>query len=387
MKIYFFEENIDRMGGVERIVSLLANSLSSDYDVKVVSLKKTRDKEFFTYSDCVKRIYIDQKNFLNSWHNNKNLFKKKFYSLYYRINNFFLNFKKKKLFKEINQNDILIFGRIQVALKWLPFLDKNNKIIIRDANHYYCNDKKNESKIIDLLNNYVNLLIVSSDESKAVYEKLIKSDSIKIKKIYNPLGITSENLYNYDAKKIVAVGRYDSQKGFDVLLKSFKIVEKKHNDWHLTIVGPKYEDLESLLNEMAIKNVQVISEQKDIKNALKDASLYVMTSRYEGYANSLVEALACGIPSISFNWLLGVDEIIDDKENGEIVKLHDRFKYFEGATFDDDIESLASTISKLIENKKLLDKYSKNALKIVDSRLKDKIVSYWKKEIERIEND
>ena len=121
MKIYFFEENIDKMGGVERIISTLANSLSSCYEIKVISLKKTRQSEFFKYNDEVEIIYIDKINYLSTWHNNKNIFKKKIYSLYYRINNLFLDSKKKKIFSNIKDEDVLVFGRIQVALKWLPY--------------------------------------------------------------------------------------------------------------------------------------------------------------------------------------------------------------------------------------------------------------------------
>lgn len=376
------------MGGVERIVSLLANNLSAFYEVKVISNKKTRDKEFFYYEDKVQRIYIDKHNYLSSWHNNANIFKKKCYSLYYRFINIFLSKKRKKIFKEITDNDILVFGRIQVAIKWLPFLKPNYKIIIRDANHYYCHNEKERKEISNLLNNYTNLLIVSSDESKAVYDKVLEKKKLKIKKIYNPLGIIPEDLYNYENKKIIAVGRMDSQKGFDVLLKAYKIVYEKHSDWTLEIVGPKESDLSDLINSLKItKGVKIREEVSDIKLALKNSSLYVMTSRYEGYANSLVEALSCGIPSISFDWLLGVDEIIDDKSNGEIVKLVDRMAYFEGKNNEKDILSLANTMNNLIENKKRMNDYHKNALLISESRNKDQIITCWKKEIEMIEND
>ena len=387
MKLYFFEENIDKMGGVERIISLLANNLSEYYETKVISLKKTKKEEFFSYYDRVERIYIDEHNYLSSWHNNKNIIKKKIYSLYYRFNNMLLLHKKKKLFRNIKEDDVLIFGRIQVALKWLPYLKPKNKIIIRDANHYYCNNEKDKSKINNLLSNYTNLLIVSSEESKKVYKKVLDKCPT-VKKIYNPLGILPENLYNYDSKKIVAVGRYDTQKAFDVLLKAFSLVYEKNSDWSLEIVGPKYAELEDLILELNIKDsVKVTPALKDVKLALKDSSLCVMTSRYEGYANSLVEALVCAIPSISFNFLLGVEEIIKDGENGEVVKLKDRFKYFDGKNDDEDIANLANTISKLIENRKLMDKYSKNAIKMRDSRNKENIIECWKEEIEILEND
>lgn len=388
MRIYIFEENIDKMGGVERIVSLLANNLSSSYEVVVISLKKARKQEFFPYQDNIQRIYIDRHNYLSTWHNNSNIFKKKIYSLYYRLNNLFLKSKKKSIFNKITPNDILIFGRIQVALKWFSYLERDYKIIIRDANHYYCHNEKEKRNINNLLNNYCDLLIVSSDESKKVYEDVLGEKHPLIKKIYNPLGIIPENLYSYSNKKIVAVGRMDNQKAFDVLLKAFRLVNKEHPTWRLEIIGPKPDDLKELITNLKIEDsVNVISDVKDIKKALNKSSLYVMTSRYEGYANSLVEALSCGIPSISFDWMLGVDEIIKNKENGEIVKLNNRLDYFNGKTDDKDILLLAETINKLIDNQSLMDNYALKALEISVSRDKDKIINLWKKEIERLKND
>ena len=388
MSVYIFEENIDKMGGVERIVSLLANNLSSFYDVNVISLKKTKKEEFFDYKDTVKRIYIDEHNYLSGWHNNKNVLKKRIYSLYYRINNFFLKTKKKQIFNKINEKDILIFGRIQVAIKWMPYLKKNYKIIIRDANHYYCNNIKEKKIITELLCDYTNLLIVSSDESKKVYEKVLSKNRPLIKKIYNPLGIVPSNLYNYNEKKIVAVGRFDKQKAFDVLIKAFSNVHKKHADWRLEIVGCEKMYFTDLIKKLHLDEVVSFrGEEKDIKKALYNSSLYVMTSRYEGYANSLVEAISCGIPSISFNWLMGVEEIINNHQNGEIVFLKDRFKYADGIDNDDDIKNLSKTICYLIENKKIMDSYSKKGLEICKTRDKDKIIDCWKRELEAIKND
>lgn len=387
MKLYFFEENIDKMGGVERVISTLANNLVNDYPVNVISLRKTSDKGFFKYDDRVLKIYIDTHNYFIKWKNNKNIILKKLYSIWYRFNNLFLISKKRKIFKNITCDDVLIFGRIQVALKWINYLKKDYKIIIRDANHYYCLNNKEKKSVPNLLNNYTNLLIVSSDESKRVYESILNKN-VLVEKIYNPLGINPVNSYDYDSKTIIAIGRMDKQKGFEVLLESFKMVLKKHKDWTLKIVGAKSSELVNLINSLNISsNVLLVSETSDITNEMLNSSMCVMTSRYEGYANSLVEALASSIPSISFDWLLGVNEIIDNKKNGEIVKLKNRYDYFNGIDSNDNIVSLTKNINYLIEHREILDTYSKEASKIIESRKKDIIINKWKEEIERLKND
>ena len=104
-----------------------------------------------------------------------------------------------------------------------------------------------------------------------------------------------------------------------------------------------------------------------------------MSSRYEGYANSLVEALACGIPSISYDWLTGPDEIIKNNVNGLIVNVENRIKFLSGEVNSHDINELAKAIIHLIENQDVCKKLSENSIKIVESSDKNKIIAEWEK--------
>lgn len=387
-QIVFFEACIDEMGGVERVISTLANNLIDDYQIKVISLYKTRNTPFFEYNDKIERIYL--RNDLKSKKYNRNEIKYYVYKIlekiYYKT---VINYKKKKISNRINKDDILIFGRISMAVEWIPKYLKDNKIVIRDASHYYCHNKEEQDKIIDILENYADLFIVSSDESKKVYQDMIKNEKCKIEKIYNPLGIDAKVGYKFDKKTIIAVGRCDFQKGYDVLIKSFSVVAQKYPECKLEIVGNYDDQLKKMIDELGLnKNVILTKECKNIVEKLNNSSIYITTSRFEGYANSLVEAVSCGVPSITTDWLLGANEIIKDKVNGRIVKLQDRFKYAEGIDNELDINNIANTIIELIENPKECEEYSRQSKKILESRNKEKIINIWKDKIERlIKND
>lgn len=379
-KVYVFEEGVDRMGGVERVVSTLANELSSSNNIEVVSFYKTREEEFFEYKDSVKLNYLTVQKHRKS---EKVTFKS---SLYYffriieKITDYIiLNMKLTEKCEEITSNDIVICGRIDVAIKIIPFIEESKKIIVRDAIHFNYYNELTKRKIIKILPK-VTVLIVSSDESKKIYEKLFVNSNLKIEKIYNPLGIEPKIGYSFKNRTIIAIGRMSSQKGYNNLLKTFKIVNEKYSDWKLKILGSTDKELQNYINELDIKNNVILENGKsDVVPELNTSSIYVMTSRYEGYANALVEAMACGVPSITYNWLCGSEEIITNKKDGIIVKLQDREKYASGLDFDKDVKNLANSIIYLIEHEHVCKDYSTIAAeKINQTRNKNVIINKWR---------
>ena len=386
-KIYFFEEGVDRVGGVERVISTLANEFSKEYKVNVISFYKTRPETFFKYNTDIDITYLSKRKRSKEKQSYKNKI------IYYIIRIFekakdmtYLAYKIDNVMDKVNKNDIIILGRVDVALKVLPYIGECKKVIVRDAIHLEYQNKKNKKKIAKLFPKKVDLLIVSSDESLKKYKEYIDCEKINIKKIYNPLGITPVQKCSIENKTIISVGRYSYQKGFENLIKAFKIVKEKFPDWKLKIVGNN-KDSDILIEQIKILNLEndVILEnsKKDVVEELNNSSIFVMTSRYEGYANALVEAMACGLPCISYNWLLGADEIIKDEENGTLVKLKNRYDYAKGIDSNEDIDNLGNAIIDLIEKPQKYNKYMENSAKIIESRDLKLIVSIWMSEMER----
>ena len=317
-KIYIIDECIDRVGGVERVICTLANKLVKNNEVTIISENKSRVEPFYNYDKKVNIRYLNDKFIIKSSSlKNKNLIYY-FYKIIEKINKkFIINYKIKKVVKEMGNADVVIFGRVFTALDFLKYMNKksNTKIIVRDAINLEYYSKKTREKIKKYFKDKIDYLIASSDESINIYKEFFNNESINILKIYNPLGIVPKKGFSYNNKKVISIGRLDIQKGFDYLIEAFSIVVKEHKDWKLEIYGDGNEKdrLLSLVNELHLENnVSILPSNKDVVNILNNSSIFVLPSRYEGYANILVESLACGVPSISYNWLTGVEEIIEN---------------------------------------------------------------------------
>ena len=184
------------------------------------------------------------------------------------------------------------------------------------------------------------------------YIFFVDSDQNILKKITyipNPISFPRSISEIKKAKIILSVGRLDYIKGFDILIKAWGLIFKKHTDWKMQIVGSGEEKdrLENLILENGIKNVELIAQQNYIENFYKKSSIYVMSSREEGFPMVLLEAMACGLPIISFA-NEGAKAIIENEKTGILVKLLDE-------------KELSLNISKLIEDKQLRERFGHNA--------------------------
>ncbi|WP_435418772.1 glycosyltransferase family 4 protein [Parerythrobacter aurantius] len=129
-----------------------------------------------------------------------------------------------------------------------------------------------------------------------------------------------------DTKNLVAVGRLTHQKGFDLLLRAFAEVAQKHHDWLLTIwgEGPDRNMLESLREELGLADrVLMPGVTNQPGGWIAEADAFVLSSRFEGWGLVLGEAMAAGLPSISFACDFGPAEMICHDEDGILVSAGD----------------------------------------------------------------
>ena len=191
--------------------------------------------------------------------------------------------------------------------------------------------------------------------------------------IYNPLPFLPEQQSDNTPKQVIAVGRYVPQKGFDRLISAWSIVNKKHPDWILRIYGDGMrEQLQNQIYELGISPSCILEHSTpDIVDKYCKSSIFVLSSRYEGFGMVIIEAMACGVPPVSFTCPCGPRDIISDGINGLLVE-------------NGNIEGLAEKICYLIENENVRREMGRQARMDIERFRIEPIAEQWKTLFESI---
>ncbi len=203
------------------------------------------------------------------------------------------------------------------------------------------------------------LIIAQCDEMRDDIISTYKLNNVdNVITIYNPIDVkfiknksTDFNPFNDTYVNIVSIGRLTYQKGFDILLKSISIVRELYPNVFLTIVGDGElrNYLIRLSNDLNIQNsVNFVGFQNNPYPYIKYSDLYVLSSRWEGFPNTLLEAITLNKKVVSTNCKSGTFEILNDYENGIIVKTDDPVSLAEG---------IISSIKKEIKYSEKYKKY------------------------------
>ena len=187
-----------------------------------------------------------------------------------------------------------------------------------------------------------------------------------IKVIPNMLTIAPKPVTDYSVKRVVCAGRYAPQKGFDLLIKAWQEIDSNLSDWHLYVFGNgSREPFQNLVNRYGLQdNIHLMEATPHIVDEFARSSIYVMSSRFEGFGLVLAEAMACGLPCVSFDCPHGPRDIITDGEDGILVE-------------NGNIKALARALEKLMNDANLRQSMGEKAISHVSRYDCDIIMKQW----------
>lgn len=176
-------------------------------------------------------------------------------------------------------------------------------------------------------------LVVLTDADKTDWQR---SGCTNVMCIPNPCSLFCQkvSIKSAKSKTILAVGRLHEQKGFDLLLQAWKPIEKTYSDWSLRIVGegPKRAELEAQIESQGLKRVVLAGATNNVLDEYEAASIFVLSSRYEGLPLALIEAMWSGLPCIAFDCPQGPAELLAENRgwlvpDGDIAELTAQIAY------------------------------------------------------------
>lgn len=369
-KIVYVTPALYMAGGVERVLTLKANYFAEHfgYDITII-LTEGKDKPlFYPLSDKIKVVNLNI-GFEDLWTCS---FTKKI----------FVYLKKQRQFKRALNKELM---------RLLP--DITISLLRREIN--FINDIKDGSKKIGELHinraNYRNFKIEKAGLIKTLFAKLWSVNLVlhlkKLDKLVvltekdreawveldnvisipDPLPFVPQKISALDNKRVVAIARYSHEKGIDLLLKAWAETEKGCNDWRLDVYGDgDTTPYEQLIDTLGINRSRCAlhGRTNNVEQEYVNSSLFVLSSRFEGFGMVLIEAMACGLPVVSFDCPWGPRSIISDGVDGFLAE--------NGSPLH-----LSSCMLKILKNPDLLETMAKSAIINVKRFRVEIVVQQW----------
>lgn len=370
MKIVYIIHGTYHGAGMERTLTLKANYLADKFghDVVIITTDQRKRPPYYPLSEKIQCIDLDI-NFdlyydkplavsVLSFLRKQSLIKKKLSTLLHALN-----------------ADIVIsmMGRI---ISFLPKIKDGSKKIYEYHFNKYVRSLMLENASwlkktayqwrawYELKNiKKMDAFVVLTHEDAAMWGNLKN-----IRVISNASSFFPKESTDSTQKVVISVGRFEHQKGYDRLVPVWQTIADKFPDWQLIVIGSgsKRSEIQAQIKQAGLEDSLILKDPvTDVEAELLKASIYLMTSRYEGFPMVLAEAMACSLPVVSFRCPCGPSDIIDHGQDGFLVD-------------DEDVSQMSTYLSMLMEDEAFRKEAGMAARNNIQRYSQEAIMSLWK---------
>ncbi|PEY78906.1 glycosyltransferase family 4 protein [Bacillus cereus] len=345
MKIMFVVPNMG-YGGAERVISILSNAfIEKGYEVKIL-IANSNGKSVYDLNSKIVVETIPSANIKNVY---------SMYKLLKSIRTITLNYKP---------DVIMSFMNDTCAITALATIGTGCPIIYSERNDPSNTNQSIKDKIYRyIVERFAKGFVFQSNGAKALYPKRVQNHAVVI---LNPIDTRKlPSYYSGERKKeIVSVGRLQSQKNQEMLIKAYSNIAKEYPEYNLIIYGEGdlRETLQQKIECLGLKDrIFLKGNISNVLDEINKASIFAFSSNYEGLPNALIEAMALGLPCISTDCSPGgAAMLINNYENGILVPIEDEKEFAAGLRYL--LSNYPSAINMGIEAQKIIKRTNESSI-------------------------
>jgi len=358
-KIIFCVRNMEMVGGKERAVANIASALSDHHSIAILNLEGST-KSFYSLDPKIKLFSLHALNFLGRPKGLKTAWL------------FFTGIRAIGRFIQREKPDLLIGNDFLINIMLvLAKLFTGSKVNIVGWEHVTLEEPIIGSRprlraLRDFFYKKLKRLVVITQSDMSFCEK----KSIHSSLIPYPQSFPFHDTIDYGQKCILTIARLSYQKGIDLYLQLIGSLRDHLDGWRFMLVAKEDDisrtQLEQMISQYGVMDfIDVEAPSSDVTKFYKRASIFLLTSRYEGLPITLIEAQTCGLPCISFDCKTGPAEIIHSGKDGYVVPVFD-------------VQEMGRCLIKLINDEDLRRSMGCHAKKAAERFERAHVITSWR---------